>query len=641
VGLSWTGTDDEVARWLATYFDSRASIAALFATRGWSIDALVPGAPSLRDTCLQLLVELRRRGGTTAVEDLLNTANELKPEFGLRFRKRGIPSLGLGSKAPSYLEDLSRRLDADVRGLESFGSDKALDDVTADATEAATDAATDAATGFARDPVVAPLVPLRAGGPLVLSVDLARPAGSATERITVSGLPADWQSMPIVARATAVGATFEAAHAEGVVLVCRNAASISCTLVGAIAGDATAVEVAIAFYDRGRFCGEVRRRFTLDDAALPAAPSATAGVEISGAAIEPGIAAPDLTVVVRNLDAARPGLLHWDLRLAERHQTAAIRDLPRELSGKIDLEGDPRRWALDLFDEFATAGDGADLSLLESIGEKLWQATPECFRQTYWALRAAAGEHFSIQFVCGDPFVPWEFLRPIRGDEALPILMQNHPVARWMPAHAGAPRGALGRGRIVTIASPRPSSPPLPELKAAKAQSDLLRERFDAAPCRATKQDVMALLASTPDEPVAILHFAGHGAIDANLDKARIFLDDGPLQSLLVDSSRVTLGRGGRTLVFLNACSVGQDGRTIGTPAGWPAAFLNRAFRGFLAPISKVWELDAARFAQRFVALTWRDGLPIGEALRQLRAEADSATPFAYIYYGDVMARFA
>jgi len=104
---------------------------------------------------------------------------------------------------------------------------------------------------------------------------------------------------------------------------------------------------------------------------------------------------------------------------------------------------------------------------------------------------------------------------------------------------------------------------------------------------------------------------------------------------------QVRLGQAGRTLVFLNACSVGQSDRTLGTPAGWPGAFLNRAFRGFVAPISKVWELDAARFAQRFVTLIWHDGLPIAQALQQLRAKADSATPFAYIYYGDVMARFA
>ena len=646
VGLSWTGTDEEAARVLTTWFDNFESMDRLVGLAGESpLARWIPPELTVSDAWQRLVAALRRSRGPRAIERLLEAAVDVEPKLAADLRSVGTVPPNYGPESQSASRQLDKiDWESIAAPLPSLGLDsrfsghwESLADDVADAAAPRAEPL-DEATGFARDPALATLVPPRAGGPLVLSVDLARPRGTSGEQIVVSGLPEDWASLPLLARATGAGVTFEAGCAEGVVLVRRNATSIPCTLVGAIAPDAEHVEIAITFHDRGRYCGEIRRRLALDGVAQPiAASDATAG----GAMIEPGIPAPDLTVVVRNLDATRPGLLHWDLRLAERHQATAIHDLPRELSGKIDLDGDPRRWALDLFDEFATAGDGADLSLLESIGEKLWQATPECFRQTYWALRGAVGEHFSIQLVCGDPFVPWEFLRPTRGDEALPILMQNHPVARWMPAHAGASRGVLGHGRIVTIASPRPSSPPLPELKAATAQSDRLRERFDAEPWRATKQDVMALLASTPDSPVAILHFACHGAIDANLDKARIFLDDGPLQSLLVDSSRVTLGRAGRTLVFLNACSVGQDGRALGTPAGWPAAFLNRAFRGFLAPISKVWELDAAQFAERFVALTWRDRLPIGEALQQLRAKADSATPFAYIYYGDVMARFA
>lgn len=113
------------------------------------------------------------------------------------------------------------------------------------------------APGFTRDPVVVPLISPRVGGPLVLSVDLARPPNSSTgERIGVAGL--DGNSLPIVARAMGVGVTFAAGCSEGVVLVRRDATSIACTLVGAIDDDATCVNLVIAFYERGRYCGEIK-----------------------------------------------------------------------------------------------------------------------------------------------------------------------------------------------------------------------------------------------------------------------------------------------------------------------------------------------------------------------------------------------
>lgn len=112
------------------------------------------------------------------------------------------------------------------------------------------------------DPMIVPLVSPRAGGPLVISVNLTRPHD---ERLS-SGLPADWQSLPIVACAIGVGVSFETGCAEGVILMRRDAASIPCTLVGVIGQDTARVELAIGFYERGRYSGELRRSLALDAA---------------------------------------------------------------------------------------------------------------------------------------------------------------------------------------------------------------------------------------------------------------------------------------------------------------------------------------------------------------------------------------
>jgi hypothetical protein len=177
----------------------------------------------------------------------------------------------------------------------------------------------------------------------VLRVDLARSRSTAApDRIIVSALPLDWQSLPVVAHAIGVNVSFEPGRNEGVILVRRNADSIPCTLVEAIAPDAKTVDVTITFFERGRYSGETRCTFALEGTAKPPVPAIDTRTDT--AILEPGIAVPDLTVIVRNLQPERPGLLYWDLRLAERYQSAGIPNLPRELSGKHDLEADPQPW---------------------------------------------------------------------------------------------------------------------------------------------------------------------------------------------------------------------------------------------------------------------------------------------------------
>jgi CHAT domain-containing protein len=138
-----------------------------------------------------------------------------------------------------------------------------------------------------------------------------------------------------------------------------------------------------------------------------------------------------------------------------------------------------------------------------------------------------------------------------------------------------------------------------------------------------------------PEEPVAILHFAGHGE---NKPDPRIRLTDGHVSCDDVHGG-VTLGRRDGTFVVLNACETGNADFKLGLVSGWAANLTDAEFGGVLAPLWKVEDAHASAVVQEYLGQFCR-GVPMGQALLQARkAVRDaSSTPFAYICHGDVTA---
>jgi len=69
---------------------------------------------------------------------------------------------------------------------------------------------------------------------------------------------------------------------------------------------------------------------------------------------------------------------------------------------------------------------------------------------------------------------------------------------------------------------------------------------------------------------------------------------------------------------------------------------LKREFGGLVATTWKVLDDEASEVVKQLVKLSYKEGVPIAEALRQIRSErgGSSSTSLAYLYYGDVMAGF-
>jgi hypothetical protein len=94
--------------------------------------------------------------------------------------------------------------------------------------------------------------------------------------------------------------------------------------------------------------------------------------------------------------------------------------------------------------------------------------------------------------------------------------------------------------------------------------------------------------------------------------------------------------------VILNACQVGSQGEVMDSVGGWAEAFSERHFSGVIAPLWSVYDTDAGEFTLELIKRIWGDKLPVGEAMRAIREKYGprSATFYAYVYYGDVMAHF-
>jgi hypothetical protein len=479
------------------------------------------------------------------------------------------------------------------------------------------------------------------GARVAIEIDLLRTAVAHTQGEVVLGAQsADWTTIALTVHLQCPALAFEAGASSDTVTIRRNAPSVPATLWGRVRDDAPAAPTAIVatFFDGTRYCGTAVRVVAIG--AVAAVPSLPPLPPPQGAVVvERGATAPDLTVHISALDAARPGRLRW-LVVTERFD-----GLPARLEADIDLGVDPAAQASTLFKEFAMLERGAHARRIEGFGSRLWALAPEMFRQVYWAVSDRLARAFTIQFVSDEPHLPWELMRPVRVDESEvhPPLALRHAVARWIKRWDGYMRNHLPPGGVVTIAPAYPSA--ARRLQRAQAESMKLERDFGARRTAGTREAVLDLLeAPAPPEPVALLHFAGHGTFAPEAASASaISLEDGDLAAAEIERPEVRLGRNCRTLVFFNACEVGAVGAVFGEVGGWADAFLGRQFGGFIAPLWAVDDDDAGVVASELLDSVLTHARPIGVALRDLRAAhgAESPTFYSYLYYGDVTARIA
>jgi hypothetical protein len=481
--------------------------------------------------------------------------------------------------------------------------------------------------------------PWRPGAQVRITIDLVREAVAHTQGgVELGPQAADWSTLELTVHLQCAALAIDAAF-PATVTVRRNAASSPAVVEASVRAGAAAGPAAVmaTFFHGTRYCGSAVRILQIGTSdAIAVTPAAAVGT----VAVEPDAEAPDITVHISAIDPARPGCLRW-LVVTERFD-----GLPPKLEATIDLGREPAAEATALFKAFAVLERGQHRERIEGFGSRLWVLAPPMFRAVYWTLLDRHPDRpLTIQFISDEPHLPWELMRPARDDESEihPPLALRHAVARWIKRWDGYMRNSLPAGRLVTIAPKYASASRA--LKRAQTESEKLVADFAALRTDGTRAAVLKLLeTAAPTEPVAILHFAGHGqfAPDAAVD-SNIKLEDGALAASEIERPEVKLGRACRTLVFFNACEVGAAGAVFGEVGGWADAFLGRQFGGFIAPLWSVDDEDAGVVAIELLERIGRRREPIGAALREIRAAHGAISPtfYSYLYYGDVMARFA
>ena len=512
----------------------------------------------------------------------------------------------------------------------------------------------DEGTSILRHPSITPGGAAVAGQPLTLTIDLTRElvdAATQSSGVFIAGLPASWEELPVTVQLSAPDLAFDGADGEScTVVVRRNAPSVPGVVRARVRDEASgreAIDVIASFFHDGRFCGMARRAIPLVAAAAAAAAASLPGPSGRKAAagtvvLDIGAAQPLLTILILpHPDSERE--FHWILRVGDRECPG----LPEQLHDWCTVGDDTPHVVRDLFADCAASAPGEHMALMDGVGTLLYDLAPRAFKQAYWALRERHGPGFPIQFVTAEPHLPWELMRPHdrASGRTAGILAVEHPVGRWIADYEGTMPSRLPAGAVVTVAPDYTGRANVPPLPAAQAESELLVREYGATAVRpARKADVLDLLAGGGGVPIALLHFAGHGEFGlGTAARSRLLLADRDLLLLEVRRSETRLGREQRTVVILNACEAGATGAVLGMIGGWAEAFLNAGFGGFLAPLWAVQDDDARTLTEELLDGALRRHEPVGAVVRDIRARhgARSPTFLSYLYYGDVMARFA
>lgn len=330
----------------------------------------------------------------------------------------------------------------------------------------------------------------------------------------------------------------------------------------------------------------------------------------------------------------------------------------REIAGP-SLARPPEQYQSYLIDKLRKLGEGRDLNRsrrltpkelegkLTAIGRELYLElfSPE-MRQVYREIRRSGVQ--SVRIISDEPWIPWEMVRPYDDSPLFEIidddfLCLQFELTRWLAGSAVPPVSELRVRRLACIRT-----------TTSLAKTDEERAFFaELATMQPGVQDAsLELSAALAAEAfleagsVDLLHFAGHGFFDASQpnESALPFPDGTLLRPIDLQGPLATRMKQVRPLVFLNACSVGQQGFSLTRLGGWAERWVRGCECGaFVAPLWPVADTLALEFARTFYRAL-AAGETFGQAGRSARRRARDLAPgdpswLAYSIYADANGR--
>jgi hypothetical protein len=304
----------------------------------------------------------------------------------------------------------------------------------------------------------------------------------------------------------------------------------------------------------------------------------------------------------------------------------------------------------------ANAGRGTELVAkektwrgAETFGDQLYDNyAPLAFKEVFWATDRRLGKKFrTIQIYSDRPEIPWELMRPAtdaKGTDRRDFLGLDYSVARWdsndklLSEH---PPYEQTMTKMFVIAPHYGGSLSL-DGQAAETQQLALMDGYNAVGGNTT-----ALKTLFQNPPQGIVHFAGHGELDAAHKEYEILLEDGTLDTSTW-RSMTPPNRLAHTFFFFNACDVGQSTQIGNFVDGFGPAVISRGASGYIGALWPVNDKVAANFSVVFYGLMhdeMRSGSAnISEILERTRqtvyGKTRNPTALAYVLYGDTALNF-
>lgn len=288
---------------------------------------------------------------------------------------------------------------------------------------------------------------------------------------------------------------------------------------------------------------------------------------------------------------------------------------------------------------------------LGSLGSELYKELfPRELKQAYWDFRSQVE---TLHIVSDEPWIPWELIKPYRGEEEDDFLCCRFELTRWLVGETAPATdfGAveLGVAQVAAIEAGEPSEDEA-SLPQAEAESRLLA---DLAARHSGVESVVVADAGYEDVDRTlrlgghgILHFTGHGWFDPKeLDLAGFLLNDGRtfVPRDLTRAIEVRL-RQDHPLVFFGSCEAAQQDFALTRLGGWVSRLLLDCGCGaFLGPQWSVRDASSFLFAKTFYS-TLEEGRTVARAAREARRKVrdefpDATTWAAYSVYAHPEAR--
>jgi hypothetical protein len=469
------------------------------------------------------------------------------------------------------------------------------------------------------------------GSPLDIVADLGMtPSLNVEGKPVVFDVDADWDTLEIDVEIHSWQLDIADDQRRKVIQVRRDRASVPALFSGVVKEDAGQVDVELAFFHAGRFSGAAKR--TLEIVKAPIAEKIEISAETTGGlSIDRSAKAPSLTVKIMSRGGPS-GECVWAFDTAPhlRH-IGASNQMCTSLLGQA-----PQEYFNTKFRQCPQLPAGTHVGTLRGIGELIWDVVPKEFGKIYKAIQDVDGPGFPIQILTNEPAVPWElmFVQAAVADREGHLALK-HPLARWI-LNEGPPAASYRYGQRLSFAPEYPYNATLP---AAREEGEWLATTFGAQRSNACFADFMNLLTTPPAGRVQLVHFAGHGASQGDPNAIGLKMADHWVTVEQINSS-VTLGNRDAPLFILNACQVGSTDQALGSVAGWPPALAKRAFGGVIAPLWSVQDKPASLYVRSLLTALLDQGATIGTASLQARLayQQSSASAYAYLTYGDVMA---